>query len=276
MQHKPIRAVLGTLFLIAASGNLAFGWFRSFDWLHRNAPPIWDFLQLPVTQWTLIAVGLIFAATSLQASWRIADVGNEEPEDRFGQEKLASVSIGSERSVRQPTLNIGLHLIEKICVTDSANPRLGLSQLPYADPDGYGGIAISFDNLPPTVYARDVKALVSFLLENDKDAGHARWGVWINHAGPHTTFQPGDIRKLVPLIVVNHKELLLEDMREEDIHGEPLRPVTINPNWQKLKVVLIEERTAWGKWFLFHKATGYPDAHDGNDLLVLVESGILQ
>jgi len=170
-------------------------------------------------------------------------------------------------------LNIDFQRVEKICVVDSGEIRHGLVESELEDPDGYGGVSVSFDNDPPTSRGWDVKGRVEFLLPNGKDAGHASCAVWLNHAGPYTTFNVLDTRKLLLLAVVEGESRLFNDMREDHSY---IRSGHINPAWSQVKVTLVEERTGWGKAFLFSKSSCYPDCHDPNDLLVLVDTQFLE
>lgn len=71
MPGKPIhQLIFGGALAGAAFGNAAFGWFRSFDWLHKNAPSVWGVIVTPEFQYTLIALALVFSGTGLWEWWK--------------------------------------------------------------------------------------------------------------------------------------------------------------------------------------------------------------
>jgi hypothetical protein len=80
--------------------NLFFGWFRAFDWLQRNAPAIFGFFNNPVTQCTLIILGLVLSATRLREFLQHkhdASVSSPQEPDLEGRATAsgASTAIGS-------------------------------------------------------------------------------------------------------------------------------------------------------------------------------------
>jgi len=54
-----LKVVFGGVLSAASLLNLMFGWFRAFDWLQKNAPPVWKLLVNPGTQYTLIFVDIL-------------------------------------------------------------------------------------------------------------------------------------------------------------------------------------------------------------------------
>jgi hypothetical protein len=80
--------------------NLFFGWFRAFHWLQRNAPAVFTFFNNPVTQPTLMILGLVLSATGLRESLKHkhdASVDGPQKPDLGRQATAtgASTAIGS-------------------------------------------------------------------------------------------------------------------------------------------------------------------------------------
>lgn len=66
MSGTPLsQLILGGIIGVLALGNLAFGWFRSFDWIHKNAAPVWNAIVTPEFQYTLIVLSLMLCGTGL-------------------------------------------------------------------------------------------------------------------------------------------------------------------------------------------------------------------
>src|ERR1700722_7900424 len=74
MPGKPVpKIIFGGALGCVAFANTAFGWFRSFDWLHKNASSVWNLIVTPEFQYTLIALAVIMSGSGLWELWKHRD-----------------------------------------------------------------------------------------------------------------------------------------------------------------------------------------------------------
>jgi hypothetical protein len=65
MGKSKTTLALGIVMLVVSATNKAFGWFRSIDYLQRNAPSVFAFINTAAFQITLMVIGLVCAAAAL-------------------------------------------------------------------------------------------------------------------------------------------------------------------------------------------------------------------
>ena len=65
MGKSKVTLALGIVMLVVSAVNKAFGWFRSLDYLQRNAPSVFAFINTPAFQITVMVAGLVCAVGAL-------------------------------------------------------------------------------------------------------------------------------------------------------------------------------------------------------------------